>query len=354
MFSHDSQRNPYLSGGEEVNEITIPSLLEPAPSPPLLERITLGAGFVRYLERYCANGAPSSDTLASYQHHILSYFEWCNANGVQPETATEDTVIEYRKYLQDANYSHATVSMKLTAVRKIYAYAVHLGRLSANPAKDVSPANSRKPPEEKIKFFSPGEAEYLLRSIPYDGSIRGLRDRAMIALMLLEGLRRVEIVRANVEDLEKTIDGRERILVHGKGSDDYIYPRADTMNAIYEYLATRKKHSPTLPDPDGTPIFLRMEKGDKLGRRRISRRGVSEVVDSYLRALNLKEEGKSCHALRHTSGAMIYQATKDVKAVQENHRHKKLQTASIYSHVAGTEKKRHSEKISIGLPTKKK
>lgn len=117
-----------------------------------------------------------------------------------------------------------------------------------------------KPPRDRdatetMKYLSAGEAELLFRAVPSgENGLKVLRDRAMIVLMTLEGLRRVEIHRANVADLEHLGDAAEsRILVHGKGKDAYIYHRPDTLSVIDKYLRAR---GPVDKDDQGTSIRL--------------------------------------------------------------------------------------------------
>ncbi|MDD3295550.1 MAG: integrase, partial [Geobacteraceae bacterium] len=61
--------------------------------------------------------------------------------------------------------------------------------------------------QEKILYLSAGEAELLFRAVPRNGTLKSLRDRAIIALMAIEGLRRVEIMRGSVQDIETIPDG---------------------------------------------------------------------------------------------------------------------------------------------------
>lgn len=187
-----------------------------------------------------------------------------------------------------------------------------------------------------------GETERFFEAIPHDHKLKNLRDRAMAALMTLEGLRRIEICRANVEDIEETDTG-VRILVHGKGKDGYIYPREDTVACIQNYLIQR---GPVQSDKDGEPIFVSLSKGDKV-RGRITRIGLSKWIDTMLTKAGITKKGRGCHALRHTCGALLYQATRDVKVVQETLRHASIAMAAKYSHVQERGKARYTQQIPV-------
>jgi integrase/recombinase XerC/integrase/recombinase XerD len=85
------------------------------------------------------------------------------------------------------------------------------------------------------------------------------------------------------------------------------------------------------PVHHGEPLFISIGKGGKPGRR-LSRIGVNHTVGTYLVKAVLKWPGISCHALRHTCGHLLYQATRDPKVVQETLRHSSIITAGQYSH----------------------
>lgn len=61
--------------------------------------------------------------------------------------------------------------------------------------ENLSKAIRHRDAREKIKYLSAGEAELLFQEVPKNGSLKSLRDHALIALMAIEGLRRVEIMR---------------------------------------------------------------------------------------------------------------------------------------------------------------
>jgi integrase len=185
-----------------------------------------------------------------------------------------------------------------------------------------------------------------------DGSQRPLgiptiRDRVaqMAAKLVIEPIFEADfckICRANVEDIEETDTG-VRILVHGKGKDGYIYPREDTAACIRDYLIQR---GPVMSDKDGEPLFVSLSKSDTV-RGRITRIGLSKWMDTMLFKAGIAKKGRACHALRHTCGALLYQATRDVKVVQETLRHASIAMAAKYSHVQERGKARYTQQIPV-------
>ncbi|MCL6584470.1 MAG: site-specific integrase [bacterium] len=297
--------------------------------------------FADFLRLDIANGDARPDTVRTYRAHVKQWVDWCRQTSIDPAGATQQDVKAYRQYLVGLGLKHATIALKLTTIRRFYQAAVDRGLIIDNPAAAVRAPREREA-TDSIRHLSAGEAALLLRAIPSDGKIKHLRDRAIIALMMLEGLRVVEITRASVENIENR-DG-VRLLIHGKGRDGYIYPREDTTRAIVAYLEAR---GPVVSDEEGTPLFTAT--GNRAGGKRITRDGVRAVVDFYLEKADLKRFRLSCHALRHTCGALLYQATRDVRVVQETLRHSNIATAARYSHIIHQREARYTRAIPINL-----
>jgi len=291
-----------------------------------------------------ANGDACDDTLKTYRGHFEAWLAWCRDNHVIPKQATVEDVKFWRQDLIESGSKPSTISLKLTTIRRFYQSAVDRGFLDANPAINVRSPRERRAVKEQIKYLSAGEAELLFRAVPNDSSIKSLRDRAMIGLMALEGLRRVEIVRACVSDIEKDLEG-VRFLVHGKGKERFIYPREDTARVISDYLAVRGSLE---KDEQGEPLFVQIRKGGT-AMGRISRTGVNKIIDHYLLKAGLKRDGLSCHALRHTCAALLYQATRDIRAVQETLGHSNIATSAGYAHIVERGKARYTREIPVKI-----
>ena len=315
-----------------ISEI-LPSVVE---TPDLIEQ---AAG---WFALDVANGDARPDTIATYICHLNHWLTWCRVNHIDPGHPSTAAIKGFRQELVQSDAAHATISLKLTTIRRFYDGAVSRGLLESNPVKDIKAPRKRTADAEIIKCLTAGETERLFESIPHDHKLKNLRDRAITALMTLEGLRRIEICRSNVEDIEETESGI-RILVHGKGKDGYIYPREDTVACIRDYLIQR---GPVQSDKDGEPIFVSLGKSGKLGGR-ITRIGLSKWIDTMLAKAGIAKKGRACHALRHTCGALLYQATRDVKVVQETLRHASIAMAAKYSHVQERGKARYTQQIPV-------
>jgi integrase/recombinase XerD len=122
----------------------------------------------------------------------------------------------------------------------------------------------------------------------------------MLSLFGLQGLRTVEIQRANRDDLQQRADGWA-LLLRGKFHDRLVYLRADVAEALNLYIDSQTR---VVADAEGTPLFTCV--GNRAIGRRITPRGVRFTVDGYLARTQLKRPRVSDHALRHTAATLAY------------------------------------------------
>lgn len=302
-----------------------------------------------------ANGDARQDTIDSYRSGLKHWLLWCRISAVEPGQATREHIKMFRRELVDSNYAATTISSKLTAVRRFYESALQREFITANPAAGVRAPKDRSAAGEIVAHLTDDEANLLFKTIPNNGRLKTLRDRTMIALMTIEGLRRVEIHRANDEDIAYDGD-RMRMLIHGKGRDRYQHPRqSDVAKIIEKYIELR---GPVEADADGKhPLFVHVIKSGKT-QGRITRRGITKIVSQYFLDAGVtkpipKESGirrqRNCHALRHTCGSDIYKGTGDLKLVQATLGHASIEMAAKYSHVDKRAKSRVTEIIPIEI-----
>lgn len=317
-----------------------PQMISTVANPEYLEDVAF-----KWFSLDVANGDARPDTIKTYIYHFGQWLKWCVERGVDPGAVTESVVMEYRHWLINVrNYSSKTIQLKLIAMRRFYHSAHKNGLIRFNPVADVKAPPDRSA-KDVVKNFSRDQVMGLSSSMPGGDSLKAKRDRAMIALMLVEGIRRVSVMRANAGDLHST-DGRVRMLVRGKGKDYYVNLSQQTIEIVNFYLLARGR---IVSDTSGEPLFAVVNKWGGTGSRRVSRDTISAVTDKILRLAEIKEEGKACHALRHTCGHLIWIAHKDLKKVQMQLGHTGLEMAAKYSHIEDATKAQISESITVNL-----
>ena len=287
--------------------------------------------FAEFLNIDVSAGDAASDTLKTYRRQIQQFIHWCDRHQLDPATLTKDDIKRYRRSMVDTKFKPATVALKLAVVRRFYQAAVERGLIPVNPAAGVKPPREKRDPAARITYLEKTEVEAFLAAIPNDGSLKAARDRALLAIMTLEGPRTVELHRANIGDIIK--QGRNwGVRVEGKRSIRIVPLTPEITALVLSYLKIREE---TGKLRSFEPLFVAV--GNRAGGKRLSRRGIRLIVDTYLQQSDLKHnQGRtiSAHSLRHTAGTLALRSGAELRQVQDLLGHADPRTTCIYAHVA--------------------
>ncbi len=280
--------------------------------------------FEWFLQIDVANGDATRDTVAAYRREVGFYLGWCEKNGIDALFASRDDIELFRESLKNRGMATTTRQSKLSIVRRFYAAAIRHGLIEKNPADGVRAGKNLTAPEDTIKALGLGALGKLVSAIPGD-TLAGARDRAVVALMALHGLRRIEVHRLNHESLQNDDESAPFLEVEGKGSKKRrVYLRADTLAVLEAY--SHAKFSAKLP-LEGA-VFV--AHGNNGRGNRLSRQALNVIIDKHLGASNLKKAGVSCHALRHTFGTLSIAGGAKIEHLRDAMGHAKIDTTSIY------------------------
>ena len=170
----------------------------------------------------------------------------------------------------------------------------------------------------------PLSVEQINRLLDYFSN-KDIRDYAIVNLLLRTGLRTIEVVRANVEDI--TFKGSQRVLlIQGKGrvdKDNFVILTDKTFEPIRRYLDTRGKVS------GSEPLFISNSNNSK--GNRLTTRTISYIVKEGLKEIGLDERCFTAHSLRHTTAVNILIGGGTLEMVQFTLRHTNPSTTQIYT-----------------------
>jgi integrase/recombinase XerD len=304
--------------------------------------------FAEFLNIDVGAGDAASDTLKTYRNQLQQFVNWCDRQNINPVEVTKDDIKHYRRWMVETKkFKPATVALKLSVVKRFYQAAVEKGLISINPATGVKPPKEKRDPAERITYLEQTEVEQFLAIIPQDGTLKSFRDKALLAIMALEGPRTVELHRANISDVVR--QGRNLgIRVEGKRNIRIVPLTPDIANLLMNYLEAREERGETLKP--SSPLFIAV--GNRAGGQRISRRGIRLIVDCYLNQAALKQTpGRtiSAHSLRHTAGTLALRSGAELRQVQDLLGHADPRTTCIYAHVADRWENNPALKLGIKL-----
>ena len=173
------------------------------------------------------------------------------------------------------------------------------------------PKNHPKYPKRLPKYLNDEDVKALL------DKCKGRRDRIVIELMLLTGIRVSEVLGITPDD----IDFRNRtIRIHGKGSRDRtVYPPRELLYDLRDYIA---------------------DKGIERQNR------IFPVTRQRVFAIIKNISGRSPHKLRHTFSVNYLESGGDLRTLQKILGHSSLKTTSIYLDLLDSTVQDASEKYS--------
>ena len=250
-----------------------------------------------------------------YRRGLLYFFRWVEYTGRVISELTRADILCFKESLM-TTHSNLSVAGYLVALRRFYEWAEG-NKLYPNIAKGV------KSPKRKNSYLKEHLREKQILDLlhHYEGN---LRDYAIVNLLLRTGLRTIEVVRANIEDI--TFKGGQRILrVWGKGRDDkdaFVVLTNKAYEPIKAYLDSRG--SCTLKEPLFTSTSNRNHDG------RLTARTISKICKDGLVAIGLDANEYTAHSLRHTTAVMLLKhgTLSDVQSVL---RHASPATSQIYT-----------------------
>jgi len=251
-----------------------------------------------------------------YRRTLKQYFNWVTKKGYSLSQIARPQLIEYKKDILGSGMSSLTVGSYITSVRRFYEWT-EANKFYPNVAKGIKSPKRRQ--QFKKQPLLPAQATGLLNYYQAKDS----RDYAIISLLLRTGLRTIEVIRANVEDI--TFKGSQRVLlVQGKGRDEkdnFVVLTDKSYQPIEEYLTTRENNT-------SVPLFTSTSNNSK--GERLSTRTISYIAKEGLKAIGLNEKAFTAHSLRHTTAVNILRAGGSLETAQFTLRHSNPATTQIY------------------------
>jgi integrase/recombinase XerD len=223
-----------------------------------------------------------------------------------------------------------TVRRRVSTVSGLFGFLTVRGDVASNPVPRGLPTRRergrpgqgvplvRAPRRTLPRILTPAEVDALI------GALRTHRDRAMVAAMVLGGLRRCEVLGLRLDDLR--VAERRVFVAEGKGGHQRLVPiSARFFEHVAAYLEQERP-----ADADTDVVFLVL-KHPRRGRP-LSAYGLDEVLDGARGRAGLAHA--SCHELRHTCLTRLREAGMALEAVQAQAGHASIESTRIYLHLA--------------------
>ena len=310
-----------------MNELATMNTSEIVESQPLNELL-----LVRW-ESYIDVAPKSKET---YRKAIKQFLVYIHENATsQP---TRETVIEWRDSLK-ADHKPTTIQTYLTAVKLFFRWLEQEGiyKNVADHVKGVKVSTGHKK-----DYLTSKQSHKVLASIDTD-TLKGLRDYAIVGLMLTTGVRTIEVTRADIADL-RTVGDTTVLFVQGKGKDekaDYVKLAPQVEDAIRAYITARGATE------ESEPLFTSTSRNNY--GERMTTRSIRAIAKNSMVEAGFNSDRLTAHSMRHTAGTLAPLNGASTREVQQLLRHSNINTTMIYAHELDREKNNSELKVANAI-----
>lgn len=287
----------------------------------------------------------SKRTIHSYCHWIKRYIIFCGKQ--HPSTLGENEVVSFLTYLATQRHvSAATQAIALNALAFLY------NKFLSQPLGDIGQFRRAEKQRKLPVVLSEQEVKRLLSE--FSG-----RDKLIMGLLYGSGLRRIELVRLRVKDID--FDYRQIRIWQSKGGKHRLVTLADSVivalthqvelvrDQLQKDMLTERYAGVWMPDAlarkypraqftlgwhylfPSMNLSIDPESG-QLRRHHIDESGINKKIKQAVYRAGIEKEVTS-HTLRHSFATHLLQRGTDIRTVQEQLGHTDVKTTEIYTHV---------------------
>jgi integrase/recombinase XerC len=272
--------------------------------------------FLHYLQiekRYSAH------TVRSYSNDLEQFSLFLSSLVLtdDPGKVTSNDIRAWVVSMLENNYSSTSVHRKISCLRVYYKFLRKEGHVKTDPLqKVVLPKRKKSLPV----FVEEKALDNLLDDYPFGEGFTGLRNRTIIEMLYMTGMRRAELIGLRNADVDLQ-DGS--VKVTGKRNKQRIIPLVRSfVQKLEEYLKVKEE----IYQSGNEDWFFITDRGNKLYDK-----CVYNIVNGYL-AMVTTIEKKSPHILRHTFATHMLNRGADLNSIKELLGHANLSATQVYTH----------------------
>ena len=275
----------------------------------------------------------SEHTKRNYLSDLLAFCEWHPARyELDWREVTYAEVADFDRAMAERGLKPATRAHRLAALGRFYTELVRRGLVSASPMVAVERPRVEFSPADK--GLSAAELSRLLDA----AERRGKQAYALVCVLALPGLRISEALSIDARQATRDVDGLAIVRVRVKGGRSRTITLGERTLAAIEALEADRQ--------PGEPLFRRetlaRERAAMARRgepvclyRRMSQQAAGELIAKLAAEAGIRERSGgpkvvTPHTLRHTAASLMYDETRDLRAVQEQLGHASPATTQRY------------------------
>lgn len=264
------------------------------------------------------DGLSSEHSKRAYRRSLRDFMAWYKATG--QAALTKATVARYAAELAAAGLSAASINQRLSAIRKLAREAADNGAMPEQIASGIARVKGVRQEGHRVGFWLTRDQAQALLDLPDTSTVKGVRDRAILAVLLGCGLRREEAAHLTFEHIRQ-LEGRWVIAdLQGKRNKVRSVPMPSWAKAAIDAWAAAAGLTSGY-------VFRAVNKGGRVVSDRMTAQAIRDVVDGYARRLGLDV---APHDLRRTFAKLAYRGGAGLDQIQLSLGHGSIQTTERY------------------------
>jgi site-specific recombinase XerD len=265
------------------------------------------------------DGLPSEHSRRAYERALTDFFLWHKGAG-RPQL-NKAIVQRYAAELRDAGMAPSSINQRLSAIRKLAAEAADNGALDPQVASSIRAVKGARSEGRRTGNWLTREQAQMWLNAPDARTLKGLRDRALLAVLIGCGLRRAEAATLSFDHVQQR-EGRW-VLVDLIGKRDKIrsVPMPNWTKASIDAWSQAAGVSEGL-------VFRAVNKGDRVMGDGITPQAIYNIIVGY--AEELKNKGVAPHDLRRTFAKLAHKGGAAIDQIQLSLGHESIQTTEDY------------------------
>jgi len=274
--------------------------------------------FVNYLHNV---KKVSLNTEMSYQRDLNKVSAYMAEQGIIDASRISETMLNsYILYLENNNFSAATVSRNIACLKSFYHFLFSEGIVN----KDVAEKLKAPKVEKKLPEIMTTEEVIRLLEQPGGDSPKEIRDKAMLELLYATGIRVSELISLNVSDVNMHMG---YIICHDGNKERVIPFGNEAKTALKRYFDNAR--TTMLEDKNSDILFV------NCSGLPMSRQGFWKLIKYYAKKADIVAD-ITPHTLRHSFAAHLVENGADLRSVQEMLGHSDVATTQIYANLTNT------------------
>jgi len=265
------------------------------------------------------DGLQSRHSRRAYRRALTDFLDWHAESGQRG--LSKATVNAYRRTLLDRGYSAASVNQRLSAIRKLASEAADNGALGEQAAAAIGRVPGvRQEGQRAGNWLNVRQAQAMLDA-PDTSTLKGLRDRALLAVLLGAGLRRAEAAALTFEHLQQREARWVIVDLRGKRGRVRSVPVASWVKAAIDAWAQAAGIG-------AGRVFRSVHKGGRLDGDSMTAQAVYDVVRCYAEPLGF--DALAPHDCRRTFAKLAMKGGAPVPQIQLSLGHASMATTERY------------------------